>query len=238
MLQEAVSESDLYQLALNGALTLSVRFENDVSVRRVFVGSLGSPPSDLKNSESLQVLDFENDREYYAHGDHFYTREPLDLAMLAGEVDAIRKAEWHNGTTFVTHAWDSVLLKLPDGELVCPCDSEWDRESRVYEFTYWHMFPEGARIGIRVRELDALIGRLSGRTDAEPSEKESGRTTRDSTYLNIIAALLELVLTPRPGRDGQAAIIRELLENYGDKAGISKTTLETKFAEAKRSIAS
>jgi hypothetical protein len=58
------------------------------------------------------------------------------------------------------------------------------------------------------------------------------------THLNIIGALLELVQSPRAGRDSDAAVIRELVENYPDKQGISKRTLEDKFAQAKRSLVS
>lgn len=56
--------------------------------------------------------------------------------------------------------------------------------------------------------------------------------------LNVIGGMLELVLTPRPGRQTQAAVITELVENWGDKPGISKSNLEAKFAEAKRSMLS
>ena len=52
----------------------------------------------------------------------------------------------------------------------------------------------------------------------------------------IIGALLELVRSPRKGRDSDAAVIRELIENYTDKPGISKTTLEGKFADARRRL--
>jgi hypothetical protein len=58
----------------------------------------------------------------------------------------------------------------------------------------------------------------------------------EATYLTIIGALLELVRNPRPGRDSDAAVIRELIENYSDKPGISKTTLEGKFADARRRL--
>jgi hypothetical protein len=57
-----------------------------------------------------------------------------------------------------------------------------------------------------------------------------------TTYLNIIGAMLELLKSPRPGRDGNAAIIRELVDNYSDKHGVSKTSLENKFADAARSL--
>jgi hypothetical protein len=57
-----------------------------------------------------------------------------------------------------------------------------------------------------------------------------------SSFLNIIAALLELTLNPRPGRDSQAKLIQELIDNYSDKHGLSKSNLEKCFAEAKRSL--
>jgi hypothetical protein len=70
-------------------------------------------------------------------------------------------------------------------------------------------------------------------------EKQSvpGQRTK-ATYLTIIGGLLELVRSPRQGRDSDAAVIRELVENYDDKSGISKTTLEMCFSEAKRQLKS
>lgn len=60
----------------------------------------------------------------------------------------------------------------------------------------------------------------------------SGRE-RD-TLLTIIGVLLGLVQSHKPGRDSEAAVIKEMLLNYDEKSGISKRTLEQKFAAAKR----
>lgn len=68
------------------------------------------------------------------------------------------------------------------------------------------------------------------RIDTPASKRE------EATYLTIIGALLELVRNPRDGRDSDAAVIRELIENFGDLPGISKTTLEAKFAAARRRL--
>lgn len=57
-----------------------------------------------------------------------------------------------------------------------------------------------------------------------------------TTYLNIIGAMLELLQSSKPSRESAAAVIRELVDNYGDMPGISKTNLELKFADAVRSI--
>jgi len=86
-----------------------------------------------------------------------------------------------------------------------------------------------------VNERDALLGErdsLRAMVDkmAVPGERV------EATYLNIIGALLELVRNPRRGRDSDAAVIRELIDNYSDKPGISKTTLEAKFADARRRL--
>lgn len=68
------------------------------------------------------------------------------------------------------------------------------------------------------------------------------QATRETTYLNIIGAMLELVLGKTPAGkpqsvfESQAAIIDALIAHHGTKPGISKTTLEAKFAEARRQL--
>ena len=64
----------------------------------------------------------------------------------------------------------------------------------------------------------------------------------ETTYLNIIGALLELMLNKTPAGkpqsvfDSQSAIIGALLANNEGKPGISQRTLDDKFAAAKRSL--
>ncbi len=61
-----------------------------------------------------------------------------------------------------------------------------------------------------------------------------------TTYLNIIAGLLTLMLSQSPsGRpyssfSSQESIINALIAHFGNALGISQSTLENKFAEAKR----
>lgn len=87
-----------------------------------------------------------------------------------------------------------------------------------------------------VAERDALLGernslRAMVDTTAVPGERA------ETTYLNIIGAMLELLRNPRPGREASdAAVIRELIENYDDKPGIASRTLQEKFAAAKKSL--
>ena len=48
--------------------------------------------------------------------------------------------------------------------------------------------------------------------------------------------MLELIKTPRSGRDSNTAVIEELLKNYSEIDGISKANLEKRFAEATRQL--
>lgn len=78
--------------------------------------------------------------------------------------------------------------------------------------------------------------RLGSSPEPQSTQDRPISRREERTYLNIIGALLELVLTPRDGRNSQTAVINELVENYGEKPGISKSSLTLKFADAKRSL--
>lgn len=66
--------------------------------------------------------------------------------------------------------------------------------------------------------------KLSGKSEdnlekpLKPSERE--------TLLNIIGVMLELVQSPKQGRNSDAAIIKEMIDNYGKKRSIKKSTLD------------
>jgi len=82
------------------------------------------------------------------------------------------------------------------------------------------------------------VGREYFSRSESTSAPEAGELSEREkvTLLNTIAVLLELVKTPRPGRDSNSDVIQEMLANYNDKQGISKRTLEKTFAAAVRSL--
>ncbi|MBP9033768.1 MAG: hypothetical protein KBG29_07720 [Pseudomonadales bacterium] len=75
----------------------------------------------------------------------------------------------------------------------------------------------------------------------EQPDREIGPRAQ-TTYQNIIGGLLDVLLGKSPaGRrysilENQTAIIDTLISNYPRKPGITRRTLEEKFAEAKRSL--
>ncbi|MCA8431885.1 protein kinase [Burkholderia seminalis] len=78
--------------------------------------------------------------------------------------------------------------------------------------------------------------------DAHPTASGEPSARAETTFLNIIGALLALLLGKSPAGKphssfaSQAAVISALLAHHEGKPGISARTLEEKFAAAKRSV--
>ena len=67
------------------------------------------------------------------------------------------------------------------------------------------------------------------------TKEEKPLTARERNRLHrIIGGLLELTKNPREGRNDDAAVIRELVQNYSDKEGISERKLQEVFPLAKK----
>lgn len=99
-------------------------------------------------------------------------------------------------------------------------------------------YPAGGlpKDSVYVVRTNALTEFVKSVNEDSVNAEKSISNREHTTYLNIIAALLELVQTPRVGRDSQDAVITELVNNYGEKPGISKRNLAGKFSDAKKSL--
>jgi len=93
-----------------------------------------------------------------------------------------------------------------------------------------------------VRRLDREVFGAGMQASQTPALSAPLQRRAETTYLNIIGGLLELMLSTTPGGQkgsvytSQASIISALLADHRGKPGIADSTLEQKFAEAKRSI--
>jgi len=92
---------------------------------------------------------------------------------------------------------------------------------------------------IRVRHKQDRRPEAQVQGDA-PSTALSARA--ETTYLHIIGGLLTLLLSrgpserPRPAFRTQESIISALIEQHGERLGITQRTLEAKFAAARRKL--
>lgn len=97
----------------------------------------------------------------------------------------------------------------------------------------------------RLRELQEKHDALCNQHTAIPACAQCSVSDRaETTYLNIIASMLELMLgqspsgTPYSSFKTQEAVVSALLAHHGGAMGIAERTLNGKFATAKRRLRS
>lgn len=90
---------------------------------------------------------------------------------------------------------------------------------------------------IALKLLRENIALREGR-GSHPKLEGNLKNRERETLLNIIGVLLELIKSPKAGRNSDSAVIREMLDNYSEKAGIRERTLQEKFASAKKNLMS
>lgn len=236
---EPVTEQDVLTLALEGRLTLSIRFQSQVAVRRVErvnerpQGSLGGTYLSI-GQEPVQFLQLSPVVSYVDGA--------LDLPMIGGERALIRAREWSEDSTWDDITFDEILLKDQQGCLFVMLTrkpiEEWKEPfQNIENYSMCYELPESGRLVVRtqaIREMEQSLDQHGGKADLNAKERTS--------YLNILGGLLALMLEAGPlgktrsGYDDQAAIIDGLLARYPGAAGLSKRNLEAKFAEAKRTL--
>ena len=101
---------------------------------------------------------------------------------------------------------------------------------REHQFSFKKVLKDGV---VMMSEV-ALFEGDAGKPAASTSDDKPLSTKERNNLLTVIAVLLELIQSNKPGRDSEAGVIKEMLQNYEEKSGISKRNLEDKFAEAKR----
>jgi len=131
-------------------------------------------------------------------------------------------------------------------------DIERSTHTAISADAYRSLKAEHDKLEKRLENTTSEYKKLRGEKDAIELERDSLKAMvekmgtpgerAESTYLNIIGAMLELILSKSPGGQpystfvSQAAIISALLAHYEGKPGIAARTLEEKFAAAKRSL--
>ncbi len=187
----------------------------------------------------------------------YYTHYPVLIAALLWCRVPIEQVEEHREKANEIKTGFFSLPYMPCLELKCRAIHEAInsgelpvcRENGVVVDDNDHVAP--ARRHVRREDLKAWIAKkfpddmpaflLDKITEIEP-KLDAINPRLEITYLNIIGAMLELMLSSSPAGkklsvyDNQAAIVEALLSYNDGKQGLKKRTLEEKFAEAKRSF--
>ena len=246
---EAVTEADVLQLGLDGRLKLSVLFACPPAAWRGDISEHGEKVDSvqLPDGTSMQFeigIRLSTKHVLKVQGDRVALDGVCDLLMIGNE-------KYHVEQTLrlllglPTHrqlSGEGTFLKIDGVRGICALQRDKSEQHPVdIQPMPWHPkgyipalgLPSDSALVIRTRALNNFENSLSEtKVDAESVLKPRER----DTFLNIIGVMLELLQTPKPGRTSDAAIIREMIDNYPEKQGIAKRTLEKKFADANKSL--
>ena len=196
VLGEEVREADLYQLALDERLVLSIRFPEPVYGYRVEYVD----PDDKTQSRWPGPM-LSNDAPLRYVGTAVESIDGvLDLPMIGGERVVVRGFEWSPGSEFAEFTFDEVLLRTSEGVLFCLMTLKPDAEARPFtsaeNYTNSYGLPADARFVVRTSALAALLASVTEahepRPDLSPALGKAEATKGLSTVER--QSLLKLVL--------------------------------------------
>lgn len=262
VLSEKVSEEDVLQFSLEGHLTLSIDLPKQTPAKRgIIVPREGTTPAEYELSDgNPYVVDKEkkiDEHQYLRLEDEVSTISGLwDLPMLGSErlhiEDLYQEA---SGIPAIAKPHlNAVLLRNERGEL-------WELQEKIsggdvivsdgkisstpVEYLSAIDLPKAFSIVVRTANLKMFEGYVLSldSSTANPLEKPLGERERARLYRVVGALVRELmredpdpsVLKPR--YKSQSEIIDRLVDLYPRMEGISKSGLESTFADAKRSLA-
>jgi hypothetical protein len=246
---EDVTEADVLRLALDARLRLSVHFAGHVKAWPGKINTYGDPTDfvqlpDGANFQTEIGIRLSKTRIMKVEQRLVHLEGLCDLTMIGNEkyhVDEIYRslAGWPRGRVLSS---EGSFLTVHGVEGIYALQREPNEKFSIdLQPLPWH--PEGYIPAFGLPTDCVLVVRTEALREFELSVNEpTGKgeqplTTRErETFLNIIGVMLELLKNPRSGRDSDAAVIKEMLENYGDKPGIKERTLQEKFPAAKKSL--
>ena len=241
---EDVRAADVLRLGLDSELKLSVNFVNHAKAKKqkiIPVSEAETVPS-LDGKRRIVLGNYWTENEVMvSDGDAIVSIGGIcDLPMIGGE------------TLDVEHAFQQltggpeITLTCLDGTLVCDGDGVYwklqdsfePREETLPDGTTKKVsrsyYPAGGLPADSVLVVRTAALQVLAEPEKEPISDKPLSARERVTLLTIVGVMLELIQSHKPGRDSEAAVIKEMLQNYEEKPGISKRNLEQKFAEAKR----
>jgi len=251
---EDVKRSDVLRLALDGHLKLSVNFVNHAKAKSGkvvpyedvewdefppdLVDTMPNIPDEAKGKQVLVMKSLQFNKDRYLNIDEkvITINGVWDLPMIGNEqLDIEHKYQQLTGGPEITLiTLNGAFVEGKDGQF-CQLQEYLKEGEKEEDYYPAGGLPHDSVLVVRTKALIDLQKRLS----SEESEKEKPLGNRaETTYLNIIGALLEVVSGKSPGMSKHPDFISEakLIEHFSNfnMPGLSKSNLELKFAEAKK----
>lgn len=239
ILGEPVRQHEIYRLAIDGNLRLSVVFLSDYNCREAHkkTGEIRYEAVPSLDGKSLVNIPIGGPIYETSEGDVFQMSQmvsylamdtPYLLPMIGGEVESVERRYWEVQGIERAPTTDIGGTFVSDAGQIYRIEDRLNRNDISRGFFPIGSLPAEIEFVVTPSDLMAFQSALIG---AQPPTDDKPLTAKEeTTLLNIIGALLALSGTK------EAAIISELLEMHPSTQGIKKRTLEEKFAAAKRSL--
>ena len=244
ILEEPVSTIDLYQLAIDDHLALSVHFINPCKARTgevVGFKDIQTVPS-LSGDELVCVSTWlDGDKELDPKTSRFFNHNKgisyldgvWDLYLGAGAANlylrSLRQRESTESNITSTHL-DGIFVTNETGDYAELYNNDGEDEHPT------NTLPSDSQLVIRVSSMQDLI-----MLTEEPDPKRNSAAIdprKEATYQRIIAALLSVIdgTAPINGYVNDRQLIAKLAEHYAGYSGLSKRNLEKRLPECRKSI--
>jgi hypothetical protein len=244
ILEEPVSTIDLYQLAIDGHLVMSVHFINPCNAKTGKVVSF----KDIRTIPSLcgeeiiclsscldEGKEFDLKTTRFFNGDEgiSYLDGIWDLYLGAGAANlylrSLRQSE-SNEPNIDGIRLDGIFVTNETGDY-----AELHHNGDEKEFST-NTLPSDSQLVIRVSSMQDLIKLTE---EPEPKSNSTAIDLRiETSYQRIIAALLSVIdgTAPINGYVNDRQLIAKLAEHYAGYSGLSKRNLEKRLPECRKSI--
>lgn len=244
ILREPVSTIDLYQLAIDGHLVLSVHFINPCNAKTGEVVGY----KDIQTIPSLsgdglvcvstwldkgKELDPKTSRFFNKNNGISYLDGVWDLYLGVGAAQLYLRSllQFQSNESHITSTrLDGIFVTNETGEYAELYDNDGEDEYPR------NTLPIDSQLVIRVSSMQDLI-KLTAVPDPK-SNPAAIHPRKEASYQRIIAALLSVIdgTTPINGYVNDRQLIEKLAEHYVGYSGLSKRNLEKRFPECRKSI--
>jgi len=170
VLEEPVSIRDLYAIALDGNLKLTIALPRSLLANPIFVFN-NRDERDAAIEKGLERLNVERVGSNACFGESTLHEGFFDLAMLGGEIEFLRyMAFTPTDEPYDSMSFDETILRDEKGMLLGPLTYLRVDGRPVEEVPWYGNFPDDVQIIVRVTEIERLVRSITPSADGSEAQ--------------------------------------------------------------------
>jgi hypothetical protein len=247
---EPVTATDVYQLAIDGHLVLTVRIINSCYAMRGDVVSYQNikfktilPP--LGNGQKICTSTLLDESKSHTEARFFTMNDQEELidGLWDLHLDAGAALLYLNSVLQTSNSGPEITGLNLEGIFVTNDEGKF---ALLYEDDDGITFPSdslpaGTELVVRIKSIQDLIALvIDPKTSTAPSQPKHINSRAECAYKRLVAALLEYIDgrhgEPNPQYVNDAQLITSLVDRYQGYDGLSKRTLEDRLPDCRKSL--